>query len=99
MYTARERRNSSFNLKIKFILESILLEVSPVHSQMSPQFVRSCESLWAVGPCADVGLLSSVGAHVGFEVIRSGEFSLADLALEWPDACVLAAVSSELVRS
>lgn len=38
-------------------------------------------------------------AHVGFEVIRSGELSLTDLALEWPDARVLAAVSSELVRS
>ena len=71
MYTARERRNSSFNLKSKFILESILLKVSPVHGEMSPQLVRSCKSLRAVGPCADVGLFSSVGAHVGFKMIRS----------------------------
>ena len=97
MYTARERNNSV--CFYKSFLESIFLQVSPVHSKMSPQFIRSCKSLRTVGPCADIGLLSCVGTHVGFKVIRSGEFSLADLALEWPDACVLAAVSSQLVRS
>ena len=66
---------------------------------MSPQFVRSCESLWAVGPGADVGLFSGVGAHVGFEVIGSREFPFADFTLEGPDAGVLAAVSSQLIGS
>lgn len=70
-----------------------------MHSQMSTEFVRSCKSLGAVGPCTDVGFFAGVSAHVGFEMVRSGEFSLADLALEWPDARVFSAVSPELIGS
>ena len=70
-----------------------------MHSQMSAEFVRSGEPFGAVWPCANVRLLSGVCAHVRFEVIGSGEFSLADFALEWANAGVFAAVSSELVRS
>ena len=44
-----------------------------------------------------MGLLSSVGAHVRFEVVRAGELPLADVALEGPDSCVLPAVPPELV--
>ena len=44
-------------------------------------------------------LLSGVGAHVRLEVVRTGEFPLADIALEWSDASVLAAVSTKLIRS
>ena len=86
-------------IKVLCDLKSILLEVSSVHGKMSPQFVRSCESFWAIGPRADVGLFSGVSAHVGFEMIRSGEFPLADFALEGPDACVLTAMSSQLIGS
>ena len=66
---------------------------------MSAEFVGSGESFGAVGPCANMRLFSGVSAHVGFEVIRSREFALADVALEGADTRVLAAVSSELVRT
>ena len=70
-----------------------------MHGEMSAEFIGSGKSLGAVGPCANVGLFTGVGAHVGFEVIRSGELALADVALEGADTRVLAAVSSELVRT
>ena len=80
-------------------LESVLFKVSAMHSEMSPKFVRASEPLRAVGPCADVGLFSGVSTHVRFEMVRTGEFSLADIALEWTDTRVLAAMSSQLVRA
>lgn len=73
--------------------------MSAVHGEVSAEFVRSGESLGAVGPGANMGLFTGVGAHVGFEVIRSGELALADVALERTDTRVLAAVSPELVRT
>ena len=54
-------------------LESVLLEVSSVHCQVATELIGTSESLWAVGPCADVWFLSGVCTHVGFEVVRSGE--------------------------
>ncbi len=80
-------------------LESVFLEVSSVHCQVATKLIRASESLWAVGPGADMGLLSGVCAHVRFEVVRSGELSFADFALEGANAGVLSAVSPELVRS
>jgi hypothetical protein len=71
--------------------------MSSVHSQVTSEFVGSCESLWAVGPSADMWFFTGVCSHVGFEVIRSGELPLADLALERSHPCVLSAVSSQLV--
>ena len=79
-------------------LESVLLQVSSVHGQMTSQLIRACESLGAVGPGADMGLLTSVSAHVGFEVVRARELPLADVALEGADSCVLPAVTPQLVR-
>lgn len=78
-------------------LESVLLQMSPVHGEMTAEFVGTRESLWAVGPGAHVGLLSGVRAHVGFQVIGSGELSLADFALERPHSGVLPAMASQLV--
>ena len=97
-YVYRQREFDRYD-SMRVFSESILFEVSSVHGKVSPQFVRSCESLWAVWPRADVGLLTGVSTHVGFEMVRSGELPLADFALEWPDARVFTAVSSQLVRS
>lgn len=80
-------------------LESVLFKVSSMHGQMAAQFIRTCKSLGAIGPGAHMWLLPRVGTHVGLEVIGSGEFSLTHLTLEWADAGMLAAVSTELVRS
>lgn len=44
-------------------------------------------------------LLPSVGSHVRLEMIGPGELSLAHFTLERADTRVLAAVSTELVRS
>ena len=79
--------------------ESILLQVPAVHGKMSPELVRSCESLRAVWPGARVWLLSRVGPHVGLEVIGSRELPLANLALEGTDASVFPAVATQLVGS
>ena len=84
---------------VLFVLKSVLFEVASVHGQVAPKLVRAGKSLGAVGPCADVGLLASVGTHVGLEVVRAGELALADLALEGTDTSVLAAVSPQLVRA
>ena len=80
-------------------LETVLFKVASVHGQVTSKFVRSCKPLRTVGPCARVWFLSCVRAHVCLEVIRSRELSLAYVALEWTDACVLAAMSTKLVRS
>lgn len=64
---------------------------------MSAKLIWSCKSFGTVGPCAYMGLFPSVGTHVGFEMVTSGEPSFADLTLEWPDSCVLSGVSSQLV--
>lgn len=69
----------------------------PVHGQVSSKLIRASKTLGAVWPRADVRLLSSVGTHVGLEVVRTREFPLTDLALEGADAGVLSAVPAELV--
>lgn len=44
-----------------------------------------------------MGLFSCVSTHVGFEVIGSGEFPLADFALERSNSGMFSAVASQLV--
>ncbi len=68
-----------------------------VHGKVAAELVRPGESFGAVWPGTGVGLLTSVGAHVRFEVVRTREFPLTDVALERPDSGVLPAVSPELV--
>lgn len=80
-------------------LEAVLLQMSTMHGKVSAKLIRPRKALGAVGPGADVGLLSGVGAHVCLEVVRAGEFALADLALKGAHSGVLAAVPAELVRS
>ena len=70
-----------------------------VHGEVATELVRPCESLGAVGPGACMGLLSSVGSHVRFEVIGTGEFPLADVTLEGPYSGVLPAVPPQLIRA
>ena len=81
------------------VLKSILLEVPPMHGQVTAKLIRSCEPLGAVGPGAYMGLLSGVRTHVRLEVVGSGELALADVALEWAYPRVLAAVPPQLVRA
>lgn len=78
-------------------LEAVLLQVSPVHGEMAAELIRSSESFGAVGPGAGVRLLTRVCTHVRFEMVRTGELPLTDIALEGAHAGVLPAVSTQLV--
>ena len=71
--------------------------MASVHGQMTPKLVRASKALGAVGPGADMRLFASVGTHVGLEVVRAGELTLADFTLEGTDTSVLSAVSPQLV--
>ena len=70
-----------------------------MHGKMTAKFIGAGESLWAVRPRTGVRFLPSVRPHVGLEVVRTRESSLAHVAFEGADTSVLAGMASELVGS
>ena len=73
--------------------------MAAMHGQVASKLIRAGKALGTVWPGASVGLLTSVGSHVGLEVIRAGELPLADVTLKGTDSSVLAAVTAKLVGS
>ena len=99
-YILRRSPESSFHNKCRRgLVKPVLLHVAAMHGEVTAKFIGAGKSLWAVWPRTGVRFLPSVRPHVGLEVVRTRESSLAHVALEGADTSVLAGMASELVGS
>ena len=70
-----------------------------MHSNMTSKLIGASKSLRTVRPCACMWLLSSVGPHVSFQMVGTGESPLADFTFKGAYTSVFTAMPSQLITS